>query len=115
MTRVGQALDDIAGEDGPASGTRSSEEAGPHDVEETLRGISMRVWAELGRTRLPLSDTLNLPLGAVVELDRHADAPVDLYVNGVRFAQGNLMVDDDGHWTIRLTEMESRELAPSTP
>ncbi len=51
-------------------------------------GITMRVWAELGRTRLPLSDTLTLPLGAVVELDKHADAPVDLYVNGLCFAQG---------------------------
>jgi len=114
VTRMGQALNDFAGEDSSASaGAGSVDHGGPHDVEETLRGISMRVWAELGRTRLPLSDTLTLPLGAVVELDKHADAPVDLYVNGVRFAQGSLMVDDNGHWTIRLTEMESREPAPA--
>ncbi|HEY3774829.1 MAG TPA: FliM/FliN family flagellar motor switch protein [Solirubrobacteraceae bacterium] len=113
VTRVGQAMNEFAGDDGATPATASSDQGGPCDVEETLRGISMRVWAELGRTKLPLSDTLTLPLGAVVELDRHADAPVDLYVNGLRFAQGTLMVDDNGHWTIRLTEMESRE--PAAP
>jgi flagellar motor switch protein FliN/FliY len=116
VTRVGQAMNEFAGADGSAAtGGHAGDGDGPRDVEETLRGITMRVWAELGRTRLPLSDTLTLPLGAVVELDRHADAPVDLYVNGLRFAQGTLMVDDDGHWTIRLTEMESRELTVSAP
>jgi flagellar motor switch protein FliN len=113
VTRVGQAMNEFAGEEGAAAAISSPDQGGPRDVEETLRGISMRVWAELGRTRLPLSDTLTLPLGAVVELDKHADAPVDLYVNGLRFAQGTLMVDDNGHWTIRLIEMENRE--PSAP
>lgn len=113
VTRVGQAMNEYASDDGSAPAGSSPDQDGPRDVEETLRGITMRVWAELGRTRLPLSDTLTLPLGAVVELDRHADAPVDLYVNGLRFAQGTLMVDDNGHWTIRLTEMESWE--PAAP
>jgi flagellar motor switch protein FliN/FliY len=114
VTRVGQAMNEFASDEGaPAGGNASPDHGGPRDVEEALRGITMRVWAELGRTRLPLSDTLTLPLGAVVELDRHADAPVDLYVNGLHFAQGTLMVDDNDHWTIRLTEMESRE--PTAP
>jgi flagellar motor switch protein FliN len=115
VTRVGQAMNEFAADDGQsaAASAASADEDGPRDVEETLRGISMRVWAELGRTRLPLSETLTLPLGAVVELDRHAEAPVDLYVNGLRFAQGSLMVDDNGHWTIRVIEMESRELTAS--
>jgi flagellar motor switch protein FliN/FliY len=109
VTRVGQAMNEFASEDSAPGVSSSPDQGGPRDVEETLRGINMRVWAELGRTKLPLSDTLTLPLGAVVELDKHADAPVDLYVNGLRFAQGTLMVDDNGHWTIRLIEMENRE------
>ena len=48
---------------------------------------SLRVWAELGRARMPLGSALGLPVGAVLDLDRTADAPVDLYVNGVRFAR----------------------------
>ena len=36
----------------------------------------------------------------MVELDRPADAPVDLFVNGVRFAQGHLLVTDDGEWAL---------------
>ncbi|HLI59691.1 MAG TPA: FliM/FliN family flagellar motor switch protein [Solirubrobacteraceae bacterium] len=116
VIRVGQAMNEFAGEEGAgaASGPGAPDGSGPRDVEETLRGITMRVWAELGRTRLPLSDTLTLPLGSVVELDRHADAPVDLYVNGLRFAEGILLVDDNGNWTIRLTGMESREPAALT-
>jgi flagellar motor switch protein FliN/FliY len=113
VTRVGQAMNEFASEDSAPGVSSSPDQGGPRDVEETLRGINMRVWAELGRTKLPLSDTLTLPLGAVVELDKHADAPVDLYVNGLRFAQGTLMVDDNGHWTIRLIEMENRE--PTAP
>ncbi len=46
----------------------------------------------------------SLPLGAVLDLDRAADAPVDLFVNGLRFAQGHLLVTEDGEWALRLDE-----------
>ena len=54
----------------------------------------MRVWAELGRARMPSAQIVGLPAGAVVELDRQADEPIDLYVNGRRFATGRLVVVD---------------------
>jgi flagellar motor switch protein FliN/FliY len=44
----------------------------------------------------------------VVELDRPADAPVDLYVNGVRFAQGHLIVTDDGEWAFQCDAVGGR-------
>jgi flagellar motor switch protein FliN/FliY len=77
-------------------------------VQEALTGIELRVWAELGRTKLPLGRALELPLGAVVDLDRAADAPVDLFVNGLRFAQGHLLVTDDGEWAIVIDELGGR-------
>ena len=40
--------------------------------------------------------SLDLPTGSVVELDREADDPVDLYVNGLHFATGRLRVAEDG-------------------
>jgi Type III flagellar switch regulator (C-ring) FliN C-term len=66
------------------------------------------VWAELGRAELGLGRALGLPLGSVVELDREADAPVDLYVNGLRFAQGHLIVTDDGEWAFQCDAVGGR-------
>ena len=76
-------------------------------LSEAIGSIRMRVWAEVGRTCLPLGETLALPLGAVVELDRSTEAPVDLYVNGLRFAHGHLLVDDEGRWAFELTELSN--------
>jgi flagellar motor switch protein FliN len=72
---------------------------------DALTNIRVRVWAELGRTRLPLAEAIALPLGAVVDLDCAADAPVDLYVNGLRFAQGQLLITDEGDWAVSLEKL----------
>jgi flagellar motor switch protein FliN/FliY len=72
---------------------------------QSLSGIRLRVWAELGRTELGLAEALALPLGSVVELDREADAPVELVVNGLRFGTGHLIVTDEGEWALALDEV----------
>jgi flagellar motor switch protein FliN len=77
-------------------------------LDEALRDISVRVWAELGRTRVSLGEAPQLPPGAVLELDRKADDPVDLYVNGLRFAAGRLVLTDEGEWALRLEEVTTR-------
>jgi flagellar motor switch protein FliN len=68
----------------------------------SLAGIPVRVWAELGRTRMPSADFVGLPPGAVVELDHQADDEIDIYVNGTRFATGRLMVVDGTDWAVRI-------------
>ena len=73
-----------------------------HAETPSLSGIPVRVWAELGRARLPSADVVTLPTGAVVELDRQADEPVDLYVNGKAFATGRLMVVNGTDWAVRI-------------
>ena len=100
--------DKVAG--GSASGGAGAVvDTSPHSLalEEAIGGISIRVWAELGRSRMPLGTALGLPVGAVVDLDRAADAPVDLYVNGMRFARGQLIVTDDGEWAVSLDALDS--------
>jgi flagellar motor switch protein FliN len=106
--RAGQAV----GSGSSAAGAGSVADASPHSLalEEALGGISLRVWAELGRTHMPLGAALGLPVGAVVDLDRAADAPVDLYVNGMRFARGQLIVTDDGEWAVSIDGLESEGL-----
>jgi flagellar motor switch protein FliN/FliY len=61
-----------------------------------LRSVPVRVWAELGRSRMPAGTSLDLPTGSVVELDREVEDPVDLYVDGQHFATGRLQVAEDG-------------------
>jgi len=70
-----------------------------------LRSIFVRVWAELGRTHLPLGGALELAQGAVVELDQAAEAPVELFANGLCFANGSLVVTGDGTWGVQLAEL----------
>ncbi len=72
---------------------------------EILRSIFVRVWVELGRTHLPLGGALELAQGAVVELDQAADAPVELFANGLCFANGGLVVTGDGAWGVQLGEL----------
>ncbi len=74
----------------------------------SLAGIPVRVSAELGRARMASAEVVGLPPGSVVELDRQADEPIDLYVNGRRFATGRLVVVDGTEWAVRI----ERVLAP---
>jgi flagellar motor switch protein FliN/FliY len=105
VVRMSSALDDmgseIVGGDTPAlsGGSTSSRSAG---ATPSLAGIPVRVWAELGRTRMPSAQVVGLPSGAVVELDRQAEEPVDVYVNGSRFATGRLVVVDGTDWAVRI-------------
>jgi flagellar motor switch protein FliM len=66
-----------------------------------MMDVSVRVWAELGRTTLPLGQALELPPGTVIELDQGAESPIELFVNGTRFAHGTLL-DADGEWAVQI-------------
>jgi flagellar motor switch protein FliN len=117
VVRMARALDELDAETldqdsgATADGTERSAAAASVALAEALTGIKVRVWAELGRTHLGLGRALSLPLGSVVELDREANAPVDLYVNGLRFAQGHLIVTDDGEWAFQCDAVGGRPAA----
>jgi flagellar motor switch protein FliM len=70
-----------------------------------LHSIFVRVWAELGRTHLPLGAALELSCGEVVELDQRAEAPVELFANGLCFANGTLVVTADGTWGVQVAAL----------
>jgi flagellar motor switch protein FliN/FliY len=113
VVRMARALDELEGErldDEAATGDPSERDGAAASVAltEALTSIKVRVWAELGRSKLGLGRALGLPLGSVVELDRDANAPVDLYVNGLRFAQGHLIVTDDGEWAFQCDAVGGR-------
>jgi flagellar motor switch protein FliN/FliY len=69
-----------------------------------LMDVSVRVTVELGRATLAISDILKLGIGSVVELDRALSEPIDLLVQGVPFARGEVVVIDD-RFAIRIQEI----------
>ncbi|SOD71321.1 flagellar motor switch protein FliN/FliY [Jatrophihabitans sp. GAS493] len=75
---------------------------------DLLRGVEMDVTAEIGRTKMTVSELLSLRDGAVVELDRPAGAPADLLVNGRLIARGEVVVIDE-NFGLRITEIVSDE------
>lgn len=81
-----------------------SEVAPPRLRPELLRGIQLKVRAELGRARLPLKDALKLGPGAILDLEKLVDDPVDLYVGDLRVARGEVHVINDS-FCIRITEV----------
>ncbi|MFT3865973.1 MAG: FliM/FliN family flagellar motor switch protein [Solirubrobacterales bacterium] len=70
-------------------------------LRSSLGQVPMRVWAELGQARLSLHEVVGLGVGAVVELDRRLEDPIDLYVNGLRLGHGELEIIDD-EWAVRV-------------
>lgn len=73
---------------------------------DLLRGVEMQATAELGRVRMTVNDLLSLRDGAVIELDRAAGAPADLYVNGRLIARGEVVVVDE-NYGLRITQVVS--------
>src|SRR5687767_8763764 len=90
------AADDHAAD---ASHPNPPEPEGPADhgraALEMLRDVELNVRIELGRTRMAVGDVLNLDEGSVVELDRLAGDPVDVFVNDRLVARGEVLVLDE--------------------
>jgi len=59
---------------------------------------------ELGTCQLPMREVLQLNPGSVVQLDKAADAPVELSVNGKLIARGEVVVIED-RYGVKITEV----------
>ena len=59
---------------------------------------------ELGTCQLPMREVLQLNPGSVVQLDKAADAPVDMSVNGKLIARGEVVVIED-RFGLKITEV----------
>jgi flagellar motor switch protein FliN/FliY len=73
---------------------------------ERLNDVTVELAVEVGRTRMTLGQALALGPGSVVTLDRLADKPVDLLVNGKPIARGEVVVIDE-EFGLRITEVAS--------
>ena len=75
-----------------------------------LRDVPLVVGAELGRTHIKVRDFLQLAQGMVVNLDKNAGDPLDLYIHGHLVAHGEAVVIND-QYGVRLTEVVGQRLA----
>ncbi|WP_054650515.1 flagellar motor switch protein FliN, partial [Salidesulfovibrio brasiliensis] len=83
---------------GPADGSK-------RDLDFIL-DIPLDVSAELGRTKLLINELLQLGQGSVVELNKLAGEPLEIYVNGKLVARGEAVVINE-KFGIRLTDIIS--------
>jgi len=75
---------------------------------EILLDIPVNLSVELGSCNLSMQEVLQLGVGSVVQLDKTADAPVDLFVNRKLVARGEVVVVDD-RFGIKVTEIVGKQ------
>ena len=76
---------------------------------EVLLDVPIKLSVELGSCFMPMRDLLNMNVGSVIQLDKVADAPVDLYVNQKLVARGEVVVVED-RFGIKITEIIGKKL-----
>jgi len=73
---------------------------------DVILDVPVTLSLEVGRTRMPIRNLLQLNQGSVVELERGAGEPLDVYVNGTLIAHGEVVVVND-RFGVRLTDVVS--------
>ncbi len=73
---------------------------------DMILDVPVTLAMEVGRTRLSIRNLLQLNQGSVVELDRSAGEPLDVFVNGTLVAHGEVVVINE-KFGIRLTDVIS--------
>jgi flagellar motor switch protein FliN/FliY len=71
---------------------------------DVLLDVPVNLSVELGSCQMPMREVLQLNIGAVVQLDKVADAPVELFVNRKLVARGEVVVVED-RFGIKITEL----------
>ena len=72
--------------------------------------VDAAVTVVLGKVEIPVRRLLQLGPGAVLELDKSIEAPVDLYLQETKFAEGDVVVVDDC-FAIRIKQIMGLENA----
>ena len=88
------------------SSLQADEANGPDLNLDVILDVPVTLSLEVGRARLPIRNLLQLNQGSVVELDRAAGEPLDVFVNGTLVAHGEVVVVNE-KFGIRLTDVIS--------
>lgn len=85
---------------------KSAEDASKDRNLNLILDIPLKVTVELGRTKMPVSELLNLTQGSVIELSKLAGEPMEVYVNDKLIARGEAVVVNE-KFGVRLTDIIS--------
>ena len=88
----------------------ASAAAAPSNL-DFLLDVPVNLSAELGSCKMTMQELLDLDLGTVVQLDKPANANVDVYVNQKLVARGEVVVAED-NFGIRIKEIVAKAAGP---
>lgn len=75
---------------------------------DLILDVPLEISVVLGRTKKNIKDILNLGTGSLIELDKLAEEPVEILVNGKKVAYGEVVVVDE-NFGVRITSIVSNE------
>jgi flagellar motor switch protein FliN/FliY len=84
--------------------------AQPLPPSDVLLDVQVSLSLEVGRTQVPIRDFLRLAPGSVIEMDRPAGDPLDVFVNGRLVAHGEVVMVNE-HYGVRFTDAVGIEAA----
>jgi len=106
----GPSAADLAAAEAMMAGASAPETEVPAELSardvslDVILDVPVTLSLEVGRTRLPIRSLLQLNQGSVVELERAAGEPLDVFVNGTLVAHGQVVVVNE-KFGIRLTDV----------
>jgi flagellar motor switch protein FliN/FliY len=71
---------------------------------DLVHDVPLEISAVLGQTELSLRDVVSMTTGSVFELDKLSTEPIDLYVNNILIARGEVVVVDD-KFAVKISEL----------
>lgn len=75
---------------------------------DLLLDVTLQVTVEVGRARMTIQDILQLGQGSVMELEKLAGEPLDIFINGKQVARGEAVIVNE-KFGVRLTDIISPE------
>ena len=118
---------DAPAEEAPATESEGTESELPETEErrvpaaggqiDILLDTVVQIAVRLGEATMPARELIQLGPGSVVPLDKQAGAPVDLYLRGIRFATGKLVVVGEqlGVQVLEIFSPDQAETQPAAP
>ena len=110
-TTTTEATEAAAETAAPAKAAASAASAAVPSNLDFLLDVPVKLSAELGSCKMTMQELLDLDLGTVVQLDKPANANVDVYVNQKLVARGEVVVAED-NFGIRIKEIVAKSSRP---
>ena len=107
---VAKAAGDVAQAAAEAASTAATTpvKKNPTRTLEFILDVALQVTVEVGRSRMTISDLLQLGQGSVVELEKLAGEPLDIFINGKPVARGEAVIVNE-KFGVRLTDIIAPE------